>query len=177
MLSRRSSVAHSPSLRGATPASKRTLAPAARSGPRRSAAVGTPCRADLCVTLLPLSHHLLRRSIRIYDWRLLGWPGDDECAPQRDERVAGMLACTSVRVKGRGTWQSLQLGHAHGFLPTLCLAPGRRVVVCASAVTIVVCGTSCAVVVVTRTVWRHMVTHASATRPAELSRSGVRIGA
>ena len=102
MLSRRSSVAHSPSLRGATPASKRTLAPAARSGPRRSAAVGTPCRADLCVTLLPLSHHLLRRSIRIYDWRLLGWPGDDECAPQRDERVAGMLACTSVRVKGRG---------------------------------------------------------------------------
>ena len=53
--------------------------------------------ADLCVALFPLSHLLLRRSFRLCEWRLPGWPGDDERAALRAERVASMRACVSAR--------------------------------------------------------------------------------
>ena len=56
--------------------------------------------ADLCVALFPLSHLLLRRSFRLCEWRLPGWPGDDERAALRVERVASTRACVSARAGG-----------------------------------------------------------------------------
>ena len=58
--------------------------------------------ADLCVSLVPYSHCLLRRSIRLRDWRLPGRPGHAERAAQRPERVASV--CPRVSARATEVW-------------------------------------------------------------------------
>ena len=83
--------------------------------------------ADLCVALLPLSHHLLRISIGLHERRRRGRSGLEPSEPQcaeRDERAASVTDSVCARVSARATEMCGAGQRSRGLLCALSVALG-----------------------------------------------------